>query len=547
MKCNTQAAPVVLILDFGSQYSWMIAKTLKELRFHHQGMPLEWKIEPFSYPIKKLKALKPKGIILSGGPASLLKSHAPRISVKTLLEIAPVMGICYGFQSICHQLGGKVEGGRSAKPRFGRETLKWEKGNGLKKTGTSTVWMSYGDSVTKIPKLFSVWGRITGASDRPARGGHAKAPAIIFSRAFKKPILAVSFHPEVAHSVCGKSVFTYFAKQMCQLKGPAPAPKNHWKTELTKIQNHIREEMNNVTGNVLCALSGGVDSTVLACLLTKTLGPSRVQCVFLDNGLLRQNEFSSVLKNYKQLKLNVEGIDLTNTFLQALKNISSPEQKRKIIGKVFIDAFRSYVKTQAKKKLTVLAQGTIYPDLIESKPVSGPSDVIKSHHNVGGLPRNIPFKKLLEPLKFYFKDEIRALGGALKIPSGFLERKPFPGPGLAVRICAPVNRENLKVLKQADLIFMEELQKSPFYSSVWQAFCVLLPPTSVGVGGDKRTLNHVVALRAVTSTDGMTADWFSFPKAFLDRLASRITCEVPKVNRVVLDMSTKPPSTIEWL
>jgi len=349
----------------------------------------------------------------------------------------------------------------------------------------------------------------------------------------------VKFHTEVSNTENGQKLLYYFAKNICGAK------KNLWtkKSMLSLVKSQIQNKLSS-NDFVLCALSGGVDSTIMACLLTKILGASKVHCVFVDTGLLRKNEFQEVLSSYKKLPLNIKGVLAEKKFLSALKNIEDPEKKRKTIGRIFIEIFKEYKKHHPKIKY--LAQGTLYPDVIESISIKGPSSTIKSHHNVGGLPKNIPFK-LLEPLRFLFKDEVRNLGQLLNVPASFLNRHPFPGPGLAVRICGKITQDRLSKLRSADAIFLEELKKSNLYHKIWQAFAVLLSVKSVGVQGDQRTYDEMIALRAITSIDGMTADWFTFTNRFLHKVSDRITNEVKGINRVVYDITSKPPGTIEWL
>ena len=503
-----------LILDFGSQYTWLIARCFRELGFYSQ-------VEPFDFPLENIKKIKPAGIILSGGPASVLSPDSPTRDLKQLLEIAPLMGVCYGLQLICHQWGGKVV--PSGRRTYGSSRIHWKE-KFLTDMSSQQVWMSHGDFVSEIPKGFSVLAETD-----------TKVPAAFHS----ENIFALQFHPEVAHTEKGKEILSYFAETICGIK------KGGWTKDSMRslLEYQIKDKVTS-SDHLLCALSGGVDSTVMATLLTNVLGPSQIHCVFVDTGLLRLDEFQEVLAAYKKLNLNVEGVVAEEEFLTALKGVEDPEKKRKIIGGMFINIFKKYKNKHPE--IEYLAQGTLYPDVIESLSFKGPSATIKSHHNVGGLPKDMPFK-LVEPLRFLFKDEVRVLGKKLNIPYELLHRHPFPGPGLAVRICGEVTKERLQKLRQADAVFMEELKKSSLYEKIWQAFAVLLPVKSVGVQGDQRTYDEVIVLRAITSTDGMTADWFSFSSDFLHKVSDRITNEVKGINRVVYDITSKPPGTIEWL
>ena len=509
----------VLILDFGSQYTWLIARSFRELGFYSQ-------VEAFDIPLEKIKNISPMGIVLSGGPSSVLSQGAPSRNLKALLEIAPLMGICYGLQLLCHQWGGEITPRLKEGGAYGASVLKWNTKEIINQK-YQKVWMSHGDLLSKIPKGFLVLAQT-----------EQKSPAVLKAH----NILALQFHPEVAHTEDGKKILSYFATNMCGAK------KKSWtsNTLLSLLEAQIKRDVREspIESPILCALSGGVDSTVMACLLTKVLGANRVCCVFVDTGLLRKNEYQEVLLAYKKMGLNVQGLLAEKQFLSALKGIEKPEQKRKIIGRLFIDIFKTY--KDKNPNIKYLAQGTLYPDVIESAGIKGPAHTIKSHHNVGGLPQNMPFK-LLEPLRLLFKDEVRVLGKKLKVPPALLARHPFPGPGLAVRICGPITKERIQKLKTADAIFMEELKKAGFYEKIWQAFAVLLPVKSVGVQGDKRTYEEAIVLRAITSTDGMTADWFDFPSSFLRKVSNRITNKVTGINRVVYDITSKPPGTIEWL
>lgn len=501
-----------LILDFGSQVTQLIARRLRELQYYSE-------IVPFDEPIEKIRASKPWGIILSGGPNSVYDEGAPTRNVDELLEVAPILGICYGMQLIASQMGGIVQ--RSEHREYGLNKVNWKEPMGLV-PAVQQVWMSHGD-IVKVPPANL---KIVASSE----SGH---PAALKGHR----VWAVQFHPEVAHTELGSEILKAFAAQVA---GAQPT----WNTPhiVEVLQNRIREQVGS--DHVLCALSGGVDSTVVATLLTQTLGADRVHCVFVDNGLLRKNEFESVLSKYQALGLNVKGVNAQKEFLTALAGVSDPEQKRKTIGRVFIEVFDQH-KPQ-DKEIKWLAQGTLYPDVIESvSSRGGPSQTIKSHHNVGGLPDKMHLK-LVEPVRELFKDEVRDIGRRLGLPEEMLMRHPFPGPGLAIRILGEITSEKLETMKAADDIFISKLREKNLYHKIWQAFCVLLPVKTVGVQGDGRTYENVLALRAVTSQDGMTADWYPFEFAFLREVSNEITNRVRGVNRVVYDVTSKPPGTIEW-
>jgi GMP synthase (glutamine-hydrolysing) len=508
----------IIILDFGSQYTQLIARRIREA-----GVYCE--ILPFNTPVSEITSRRPKGLILSGGPSSVYDENAPR-SEKHLVEESdwPVLGICYGLQLMALQMGGQVQPSSSREYGYARLTV--VNGETALFAGLSRemdVWLSHGDHVTKLPEGFHVTAMTNdavNAFENPARG-----------------IFGVQFHPEVAHTPLGAQILRNFLFEICECAGdwsPAAAIDE----QVAQIQATVGE-----SDQVICGLSGGVDSSVAAALVHRAIG-NRQTCLFINNGLLREGEFESTLALLKQsVELNIRGVDATERFLQALKGVVDPEKKRKIIGAAFIDVFEEEANRIGDVKF--LVQGTLYPDVIESVSVRGPSVTIKSHHNVGGLPEKMNLK-LIEPLRELFKDEVRIIGRELGVPEEILTRHPFPGPGLAVRVIGDITKEGLRIVRAADRILDEELRQAELYGSVWQSFAVLLPVSTVGVMGDERTYERVIAVRAVTSVDGMTADWARLPHDLLARVSGRIVSEVKGVNRVVYDISSKPPSTIEW-
>ncbi|MDQ1728108.1 MAG: hypothetical protein QOD33_233 [Pyrinomonadaceae bacterium] len=508
----------VIILDFGSQYTQLIARRVREA-----GVYCE--ILPCNAPVERITARNPKGLILSGSPASVYQDGAPRPDSKLLHTIkCPVLGICYGLQILASDLGGRVDS--SSNREFGYARLKITAGASSLFQGLPAemdVWMSHGDQVTSVPPGF----KVTALTDDALNAIEDTA----------RGIYGVQFHPEVAHTPLGAQVIRNFLFAICGCRGDW-SPKAVIAEQISRIREEVGE-----TGRVVCGLSGGVDSTVAAALVHQAIG-ERQSCIFVDNGLLRADEFELTLAVLqKQMKLNIAGVRAGELFLDALRGVIDPEAKRKAIGKVFIDVFEAEARRLGD--VAFLVQGTLYPDVIESVSVRGPSAVIKSHHNVGGLPEKMKLK-LIEPLRELFKDEVRVMGRELGVPEEILTRHPFPGPGLAVRIIGEVTPERVSLLQAADKIFNEELRSANLYDSVWQAFPVLLPVSTVGVMGDERTYEKVVALRAVTSVDGMTADWARLPHDLLARVSSRIISEIRGINRVVYDISSKPPSTIEW-
>ncbi len=539
---------MILIIDFGSQVTQLIARRIREFNVFCEVHNPEISIE-------KIKEIQPNGIILSGGPDSVYEENAPKIDKEIFSLNIPILGICYGQQLICHLLGGKV--GQANEREFGKALLEivddqtflkdiyktrpenhtsvvlwdpqqkdesfeeWEVRT--KKFKLSQVWMSHGDKVEKIPNGFKVI---------------AKTPSAPFAAIAdeSRKIYGVQFHPEVVHSLDGKKMLENFTINICQAQ--QNWTMNSFKDEeIAKIQEIVGDK------NVICGLSGGVDSSVVAALISKAIG-KQLTCIFVDHGLLRLNEDKEVCETFAKFDMNFICVDARKIFLSKLKNISDPEAKRKIIGATFIEIFDD--EASKIKDAEFLAQGTLYPDVIESShPNQGKSQTIKSHHNVGGLPKNMKLK-LLEPVRMLFKDEVRKVGKTLNLPDEIINRHPFPGPGLAIRIIGEISQEKIEILQKADAIFIRALKENKLYDKIWQAFCVLLPVKTVGVMGDGRTYENVLALRAVTSVDGMTAEIYPFEASFLADISTKIINEVQGINRVVYDFTSKPPGTIEW-
>ena len=504
----------ILILDFGSQYTQLIARRVRELNVYCE-------IHPYNhYPAPDSSV---KGVILSGSPSSVRDANAPQIDLSPIKGAFPLLGVCYGAQYLAQNYGGEVK--PSATREYGRAMLsKVEAANPLicGLSQTTQVWMSHGDTIARIPDNYKI---IASTEDVPVAAFQIDG----------EKTWGIQFHPEVYHSTEGSQLLKHFVVDICGCK-------QDW-TPDSFIESTVRELQDKLGDDkVVLGLSGGVDSSVAAMLLHKAIGKNLV-CIFVDMGLLRKNEFEDVLRSYESMGLNVIGVRAGDKFLSDLKGVTEPENKRKIIGRDFIEVFDA--EAQKLTDVKWLAQGTIYPDVIESVSVNGPSATIKSHHNVGGLPEKMNLK-IVEPLRLLFKDEVRRVGRQLNIPMEILGRHPFPGPGLGIRILGEVTAEKVRVLQEADKIFIDNLKEAGLYDKVWQAGVMLLPVQSVGVMGDERTYENCVALRAVTSTDGMTADWVHLPYEFLAKVSNEIINRVKGINRVVYDISSKPPATIEW-
>ena len=504
----------VLIVDFGSQYTQLIARRIRELFIFCE-------IYPYNNLPKKL--LDYKAVVFSGSPYSVYQEDSPNIDLEKFIGKIPVLAICYGAQFIANNKKGKVENSNSRE--YGRARLTYIDNESILFNGISKdnqVWMSHGDTIVELPED----AKLIASTESVENAAYSLNEEKVFG---------LQFHPEVFHTDNGLKIFENFFLHILKFN-------QNWTPKLF-VQDSVKE-IKTIVGNakVILGISGGVDSTVAAVLLNKAIGDN-LNCVFVNNGLLRKDEFAEVLTQYENMGLNVVGVDASNEFITGLRGITDPEQKRKVIGSTFIDVFERQSKKIQDAKW--LAQGTIYPDVIESISVKGPSSTIKSHHNVGGIPDKMNLK-IIEPLKMLFKDEVRRIGESLEIDSNILNRHPFPGPGLGIRILGEVDQESIRLVQEADKIYIDSLKKWDLYNKIWQAGSILLPVRSVGVMGDERTYERCVSLRAVVSTDGMTADWYEFPNDFLKEVSNKIINKVSGINRVVYDISSKPPATIEW-
>ncbi len=507
----------ILILDFGSQYTQLIARRVRESHVYCE-------IHPFNMPLESIRSFQPKGIILSGSPSSVHEKDAP-LSDSQVFELGvPVLGICYGMQVMAHQLGGAVE--KAQQREYGPASIEVDhEGELLKDVEKESVrvWMSHGDRLLKIPPGFIIQA-------------HSDNSPVAAMGDMDRHFYGVQFHPEVVHTPSGSIIIENFLFRICRCRSTWTM-KSFVESAMEAIKNKVGDDQ------VVCALSGGVDSSVVAVLIHRAIGP-RLHCIFVNNGLLRKGEAENVQRVFRDhFQLNLTYVDASELFLSQLKGVVDPEQKRKIIGNLFIQVFEREAARLPNAKY--LAQGTLYPDVIESVSFKGPSATIKSHHNVGGLPERMKLK-LIEPLRELFKDEARMVGRELGLPESTIMRHPFPGPGLAIRTLGEITPEDLHILREADSIILEEMEVSGWYDKVWQAFAVLLPVRSVGVMGDERTYDRVIAVRVVESVDAMTADWTKLPYSILEKISNRIINEVKGINRVVYDISSKPPSTIEW-
>jgi GMP synthase (glutamine-hydrolysing) len=510
----------IVVLDFGAQYSQLIARRIREQNVFSVLLPCTASIE-------EVRGYSPIGLILSGGPSSVYDSDAPQADSRLLSLGLPVLGICYGLQYMAHTLGGKVRA--ATKREYGHADVEILDGSGLFHglPKQLSVWMSHGDEATELPQGFRLIGR------------SANSVAAIENP--DKKMFAVQFHPEVHHTRMGTQILRNFALEICGAK-PTWTPQQFVDATVAQVRQTVGPE-----GRAICALSGGVDSSVAATLVHRAIG-DRLTCVFVNNGVLRKNEFEKVQQNLRdKLGLHVVAVDASRRFLSKLAGVTDPEQKRRIIGNEFIAVFDEEAERIRREQghVEFLVQGTLYPDVIESRSVRGPSQTIKTHHNVGGLPEKMKLR-LIEPLKDLFKDEVRRIGRDLGMPDDLLQRQPFPGPGLAVRILGEVTPERLAILREADDIVVTEIKRAGLYHQIWQSFAVLLPVMSVGVMGDQRTYAYTCAIRAVHSEDGMTADWVPLPHEVLKTVSNRLVNEVKGINRVVYDVTSKPPGTIEW-